>query len=257
MRARWPPLVALVGFAVAVVPALASNQSVDAGPGIQFSSATVTVNAGESVTWTNKGGNHSVVFDDPSVKPFSGNNNNGAPDTSAWTATGTFPNAGTFAYRCGFHTSSMFGTVVVNGAGGSTGTTTTTTTTPTTTTPAPTPTIDRTPPSLANVTPTARSFCSRAGGRCKVAGVTIELTTSEMGTIDGTLKRRPKKGRTRTFRAFGTVRFTVRIAGDNRFRFTKTAEGRRLAAGSYRLTLRALDVSENRSRARTVSFTVR
>jgi hypothetical protein len=112
--------------------------------------------------------------------------------------------------------------------------------------------FDSSPPTLANLS-LARSF--NATGRR--AGVTFELTVSELATIDGTLLKRPLHGKKARFKQFGTLRFVVRIAGDNRFRFTKTAEGSRLQRGSYRLKLVAIDGADNRSKARTVSFTVR
>jgi plastocyanin len=265
MRARWLPLVALIGFAVAVVPALASNQSVQAGPGVAFSPNEIAVKPGETVTFSNAGGFHSVVFDN--ATPFNGgaDASNGAPSSSAWSATATFPAEGRFTFHCGYHGVSMTGTVNVNSEGtvpGSsetipgptttTGTTTApTTSTPTTTTPTvPTTTgADTRAPSLANLS-LARSFRVRSG-------VTLDMTVSELATIQGTLLKRPLRKAKGRFKQFGTLRFVVRIAGDNRFRFTKTREGRRLQRGSYRLKLVATDGADNRSKARTVSFTVR
>lgn len=277
MRARWLPLAALLGFAVAVVPALAANGSVTVGPAVAFTPSEVAIKPGESVTFSHTAGFHSVVFDG-SVTPFSGgtSNTNGPPDSAPWSATATFPTAGTYTFHCGYHGSLMTGIVYVNDAGTvptptvpiptTTTETTPTTTTPTTTTPTPTtptrttpsaPEIDKKPPSLANVAPTARSFCATAGKRCRLAGVTFELTISEIATIDATLLKRPLHGSRGRFKEFGKLHFTVRIAGDNRFHFTKTAAGRRLQPGSYRLKLTATDGSENRSKSQTVSFTVR
>ena len=272
MRARWLVLVALLGFAVAVVPALAANQSVSAGPGAQYSPNEIAVKPGETVTFSNAGGFHSVVFDN--ATPFNGGtaDSNGAPSSSAWSATATFLTEGRFTFHCGYHGVLMTGTVNVNAAGtvpgssetipipGTTTTPTGTTTAPTGTTTAPTGTTtepapaetDTRAPTLANLS-LARTF--RATG--KGSGVTLDLTVSELGRIDGTLLKRPVHGSKGRFKQFGTLRFVVRIAGDNRFRFTKTREGRRLKRGSYRLKLVATDGSENRSKARTVSFAVR
>ncbi len=61
MRARWLIPVALLGFGVAVVPALGANQSVQAGPGVQYSPNEIAVKPGETVTFSNAGGFHSVV----------------------------------------------------------------------------------------------------------------------------------------------------------------------------------------------------
>ena len=57
-------------FAVAFLAnggALAANGSVTATSGDTFSPAAVTINQGESVTWTNGGGNHNVVLADGDV----------------------------------------------------------------------------------------------------------------------------------------------------------------------------------------------
>ena len=268
MRARWLILVAVLGFGVAVVPALGANQSVQAGPGVQYSPNEIAVKPGETVTFSNAGGFHSVVFDN--ATPFNGgtSDKNDDPSSSAWTATATFPAEGRFTFHCGYHGVSMTGTVNVNAAGTVPGssetipvpgptTTTPTSTTPTgtTTTPTGTTTVpapaetDTRAPTLANLS-LARSFKARSG-------VTLDLTISELGRIDGTLLKRPVHGSKGRFKQFGTLRFVVRIAGDNRFRFTKTREGRRLQRGSYRLKLVATDGSDNRSKTKTVSFTVR
>jgi plastocyanin len=70
-----------------------------------FSPATITVKAGDKVTWTNNDSfAHTVTLDDNSVD--SGNLAGGA------TFDNTFATAGTFAYHCKIH-SSMHGTVTV------------------------------------------------------------------------------------------------------------------------------------------------
>jgi plastocyanin len=97
-------------FAVALLAnggALAANGSVTATPGDRFSPAAVTINVGESVTWTNGGGNHNVVLADGDVALIS-------PSTSSWTLTHTFTTAGTFSYYCAIHRAlGMTGTVSV------------------------------------------------------------------------------------------------------------------------------------------------
>lgn len=70
-----------------------------------FNPATITVKAGDKVTWTNNDGfAHTVTLDDNSVD--SGNLKAGATFDHAFAA------AGTFAYRCTIH-ASMHGTVTV------------------------------------------------------------------------------------------------------------------------------------------------
>ena len=70
-----------------------------------FNPTTITVKAGDKVTWTNNDSfAHTVTLDDNSVD--SGNLAGGA------TFDNTFATAGTFAYHCKIH-SSMHGTVTV------------------------------------------------------------------------------------------------------------------------------------------------
>jgi plastocyanin len=73
--------------------------------GFAFEPATVTIKAGESVTWTNQdSANHTVVADKGEFT--SGDLANGA------TFTFKFDTAGTYAYKCSIHPS-MTGTVIV------------------------------------------------------------------------------------------------------------------------------------------------
>jgi plastocyanin len=73
--------------------------------GFAFEPATVTIKAGESVTWTNQdSANHTVVADKGEFT--SGDLANGA--TFAF----KFDTAGTYAYKCSIHPS-MTGTVIV------------------------------------------------------------------------------------------------------------------------------------------------
>ena len=75
---------------------------------MKFSPSTITVSLNTTVTWTNKDGvSHTVtsdtdLFDSGSI---------GDGQTYSY----TFTTAGTYHYKCSFH-SSMTGTVVVNSA---------------------------------------------------------------------------------------------------------------------------------------------
>lgn len=115
MRAGLLAISFVLGLASAVIPALASSQSVIANSANQFTPKTVTVTQGESVTWTNGGGFHNVQFDDGS---FTDPPN---PSGASWTVTRTFDTAGTFRYHCAAHGQAggigMSGTVVVQAAG--------------------------------------------------------------------------------------------------------------------------------------------
>jgi plastocyanin len=281
MRALWLPVAAIAGFAAAVVPAIGANQTVTATTPYSFTPHDVAVMPGQTVTWNNQGGGmHSVVFDDPNVKPFTGGtqNSNGLPSTANWTAEGTFPNVGTFGYHCGYHGNAMTGTVYVNDAGTvptgtTTGTTGTTTppggTTPTGTTPTnptgttPGPGGDAGGPSLTSVAPIRDHFCTKKGPTCRKPGVTVVFRLDAAADLAGTVERRPRsfhrrlaRGAAVKFRSFGAVRFHGR-AGTNRFTFVRTSAGRRLTPADYRVTFTARDPAGERSAARVVRFFVR
>lgn len=114
VRARYLPIPLLAGFVLAVMPALGASQSVTATSNV-FTPETVTINQGETVTWSNGGGTHNVHFEDGSFDQPA------APSGSAWTVSRTFNQAGTFTYYCEQHRSlGMVGTVVVNAASGTT-----------------------------------------------------------------------------------------------------------------------------------------
>jgi len=77
--------------------------------GFAFDPPTLTINAGDTVTWTNRdGAQHSVVF--ASGGPRTRVLSNGQSDSL------TFTVAGTFNYVCGIHGASMSGTIIVRAA---------------------------------------------------------------------------------------------------------------------------------------------
>ncbi|MBV1703824.1 MAG: cupredoxin family copper-binding protein [Hyphomicrobiales bacterium] len=99
---------AVVAMAFIAASALAATASAASHKvtiqGFAFSPASISVAAGDSVTWTNQDGAPHLV-------------DGGAAFRSAALAKGqsftfTFAKAGSFAYRCGIHPS-MSGTVVV------------------------------------------------------------------------------------------------------------------------------------------------
>jgi plastocyanin len=87
------------------------------GSTLTFNPSTLTINAGDTVTFTNAGGFHNV---DSTSGPTSfdcavdcGSNN--APNASAWSVTVTFPTAGTVNYQCDQHAAQgMTGKIIVN-----------------------------------------------------------------------------------------------------------------------------------------------
>ena len=95
--------------------ALAADHTVTAGGATTvFNPRTLTINAGDTVTFVNGGGVHNVVADDNSFT-------SGAP-SSSFSFTQAFPNAGTFPYYCQVHGApggvGMSGSIVVNAVTG-------------------------------------------------------------------------------------------------------------------------------------------
>jgi plastocyanin len=152
MGGRYLVLVAVLGAAVAVVPAIASSEpptvsSVSSSGAYPYtwSPEQVSISGGGTVAFKNgtSGVPHGIIWESQ-VKPAC----NGVPETgdsSSWSGTCVFSQAGTYMFRCSVHPF-MHGTITV-AANGTTTTTTTTPTmpTPTTTTPT-TPSSTPTPP---------------------------------------------------------------------------------------------------------------
>jgi plastocyanin len=146
MRRRYLPLAVVLGFAVAVLPSIASSEPLPVeavNEGLYYhhwSNAQQTLIGGEKVKFSNPS---STV---PHGLKFTGGTAGTAPSctgipAAATTETGayswhgecTFSTPGTYTFICTVH-SEMTGTITVN-ANGTTTTTTPTTTTTTTTTP--------------------------------------------------------------------------------------------------------------------------
>ena len=94
--------------ALVVAPVLAADRTVTI-QGFAFSPKTVTVNVGDTVTWTNQDGTTHTATDSGNFD--TGNIADGASKSV------TFNAAGTFGYICKIHPA-MTGTVVVLAAGG-------------------------------------------------------------------------------------------------------------------------------------------
>ena len=113
MRMGGSAIGILVALLVPADAALAANQSVTASNYV-FAPKDVSVNVGESVTWTNAGGFHNVRFDDGSFDQ--------PPDpVDVWPTpvSRTFNSVGTFRYVCEAHevSDNMTGTVTVLASG--------------------------------------------------------------------------------------------------------------------------------------------
>ncbi len=105
---------AAVLIAVAVSPARAADHTVNI-VGDSFSPSTLTINAGDTVSWSGLGGNHNVTGSSASdLSDFCGPGlNSFGTETSC---SHTFMTAGTFPYECTIHASccGMVGSITVN-----------------------------------------------------------------------------------------------------------------------------------------------
>ena len=91
------------------------------GAEVAFSPQFLTIQAGDTVTFLNLGGNHNVVADDGSFRcahgcDGDGQGGSGNASNSLWFATVAFPTPGTVGYFCEPHGSpgsGMYGTIEV------------------------------------------------------------------------------------------------------------------------------------------------
>lgn len=108
------------------VPALAANHEVTVGgSGFVYSPSELTIDVGDTVTFTNAGGFHNVTSDDGAVTSFHcsdacGDAPVGNLSSNLWSSTVTFPDAGTIGYYCEAHGATggvgMSGVIVVKAA---------------------------------------------------------------------------------------------------------------------------------------------
>jgi plastocyanin len=113
-----------VVFSMWIGSAWAATQTVtvEGGSNMRFSPSTLTINAGDSVTFVYGGGTlpHNVVADDGSFRCATSCSGAGGNATgAAWSATVPFANPGTFGYYCDVHGApggiGMAGSIVVTG----------------------------------------------------------------------------------------------------------------------------------------------
>ena len=249
MRRLAFPVAGLCGLALAVVPALASHQSVTTS-GNTFTPNLVNVEqgGGHDVTIRNGGmGNHNLLWADGA--PGESGATQSDPSFLNWSVTRKFDSepAGDYVFYCSVHgtaNSGMRGTVRVGGGGGGTttgGTTTTSTTPPPTeTTPPPTGTTTQTTPPPADTTPPR---ITRARTRATRRGVTMRLTLSEPAAIRARLFRGFRRLLRRTFDVERSGTVTLRLR-------------RALRRGRYRIVLTLADDAGNLAR-RTLRVRVR
>jgi plastocyanin len=223
----------LLAVAVAVVAAsmtfsppptraatVAANASVEMGDDF-FRPSSVTVAAGDTVTWTNGGDDHTVTADDNSFD--SGNMVGGD------TYRRTFDTAGSYSYVCAYH-DDMRGTVVVTEANE----------------PPPPPPAPRVVARVVSFGPNPL----RLAGRQRVRAV---YRIGQASTLRANVQRlRP----TRTVRAF--PRRTTRGAGRVTYFWDgKTNRRRDVRPGRYRMNLTVTDRAGNRRVVRTAFRVVR
>lgn len=125
--ATWRSIAALGALVLATVcstPAVASDHPVTVGgANDMFSPSTLTINAGDTVTFTEVSGSHNVVSDTAGLFRCAngcdgdGKGGNGNVAGNNWAVTISFPAAGTFGYYCESHGTpgaGMHGTIRVN-----------------------------------------------------------------------------------------------------------------------------------------------
>jgi len=120
------PLAALIFLLAGVFSACATasdHQVTVGGSNDMFSPSTLTINAGDTVTFTEVSGSHNVVSDAAGLFRCAngcdgdGKGGNGNVAGNNWSVTISFPTAGTFGYYCEAHGApgvGMHGTIRVN-----------------------------------------------------------------------------------------------------------------------------------------------
>jgi plastocyanin len=102
----------------ATADANAANWTVDVGGAqLAFSPATLSIVAGDTVTFVNQGGFHNVAADDGSFRcAQTCSGSGGDPSSVSWSSTVTLATPGTVGYHCEVHGAAglgMFGSIIV------------------------------------------------------------------------------------------------------------------------------------------------
>ncbi len=109
----------LLGMSV-TLPILAAEHFVQVGPGLTFSPQNLTIQVGDTVTWTNAGGFHNVEANDGSFRCANGCDGmggSGEPAANDWSFSLVFDEVRTINYVCIVHVGQgMTGTLNVQGA---------------------------------------------------------------------------------------------------------------------------------------------
>lgn len=251
---------ASAALAASGLPAHAASSSIIAQPTNSWNPSSVTISAGDSVTWSNGGGFHNVCVLKPggSGDSCAGNPDaefrNGAPssDWSGYTNSFTFTTPGTYTFFCEAHKSlGMTGTITVQPASTGTSTTPPPESQPTETATTPTQTTTITAPSPADTT--APRIVGRPKAHARRTTLTLTLKVSEAANLHVTVLRRPP--RAHAYSRIGEATVKVR-AGRNTVRLPRRASGS-LRRGAYRLRLQLTDAAGNRSGTATLAFKLR
>ena len=154
--------------------------------GASFSPASISINAGGTITWRINDGTHNVTFG--ALKPAGGD----AGDTGAGgTITRTFAAVGTYPYQCTRH-SGMTGQVVVGGSGSAA---------PPTSPPSNAVTVQATPSAF---TPERVEIAPGAGVTWEFAPGAGGIVFDDIAPLDGGIPQQVAGARvTRTFAAVG------------------------------------------------------
>jgi plastocyanin len=215
----------LIAFGLMAGVAESTSQTVGVGAGA-FNPQTVTIDAGDTVTWRWNGPDtdYGIQSDPSAPEQFSAPAQHNVGDTYSY----TFVNPGTYGYSDPVH--AIRGVVVVQSAN------------------APPPTGDVTEPKVSGFRATPSHFCRRASRNkiCKGPGGTklrFNLTESAAVGISA-VRLKPRK-----ITSFELGRGK---AGANVKRFT----AKRLVPGKYRIDLIATDNSGNESRVARTRLTV-
>jgi len=146
--------------------------------GFAYNPASIEVNVGDTVTWTNQDAvAHTVTSDDGAfAEPLPG---------SGGTATITFNTAGTFAYHCSIHPN-MHGTVVVLAAAASPTAQPTNTAAPSSTAQPATPTLQPTNTAVPTTTAQPTSTAGPSTTTPPAASATVTRTPSVIAPATGT-----------------------------------------------------------------------
>jgi len=221
----------IMGLSVAVVPALAADDTTITASDFEFTPAEVTIRVGDTVTFA-------IAEDSASFHNFDFGAGEAYPDVPsppgpAWDGQRrTFAEPGEYAFVCDAH-GFMTGTVTVLPASA----------TPTPT-PTPTPSQGGTL-EIRTLEMAGAAFCTKRGRRCRKPGVRVRIDISRAAEVTGTLARRPPRGKG-TAKRFGRVRFGTVAPGTRTLVFSRTSAGNRLTAGRYTLKI-AIAGSDPRS----------